>query len=94
MKNAQETPKDVNAVYEFVLMEPREFEEMLQAIQALCQHKCVVLNLTMMAPQKAQRALDFVTGGIYSISGHQHEIGENIFLFTPRYSGLQISLVQ
>jgi len=42
----------------------------------------VVLNLTMMDPDQAQRAVD-VAGGTYAMDGHQERIGESIFLFTP-----------
>ncbi len=65
------------------LMEPRSFDEMPQAIQALRERKTVILNLTMMDPDQAQRAVDFVAGGTYAIDGHQERIGESIFLFAP-----------
>ncbi len=71
------------AMSEVIVMEPRSFEEMPQAIQALRERKSVVLNLTMMDPDQAQRAVDFVAGGTYAIDGHQERIGESIFLFTP-----------
>ncbi len=79
----------VNGVSEVVVMEPRTFEEMPQAIQALRERKSVVLNLTIMDPDQAQRAVDFVAGGTYAIDGHQERIGESIFLFTP--SCVQVS---
>jgi cell division inhibitor SepF len=56
---------------------------MPQAIQALREQKTLVLNLTMMEPEQAQRAVDFVAGGTYAMDGHQERIGESIFLFTP-----------
>ncbi len=68
---------------EVVVMEPRSFEEMPQAIQALRERKTIVLNLTMMEPDQAQRAVDFVAGGTFAIDGHQERVGESIFLFTP-----------
>jgi len=68
---------------EVLVLEPRSFEEMPQTIQALRERKTVVLNLTMMDPDQAQRAVDFVAGGTYAIDGHQERIGESIFLFTP-----------
>lgn len=76
-------PRPANGVPEVVIMEPRSFEEMPQAIQALRERKSVVLNLNMMDPDQAQRAVDFVAGGTYAIDGHQERIGESIFLFTP-----------
>lgn len=76
-------PGAMNGTSEVVVMEPRSFEEMPQAIQALRERKSVVLNLTIMDPDQAQRAVDFVAGGTYAIDGHQERIGESIFLFTP-----------
>jgi cell division inhibitor SepF len=68
---------------EVLVMEPRAFEEMPQVIQALRERKSVVLNLSLMEPAQAQRAVDFVAGATYTIDGHQERVGENIFLFTP-----------
>ena len=65
------------------LMEPRNFDEMPQAIQALRERKTIILNLTMMDPDQAQRAVDFIAGGTFAIDGHQERIGESIFLFAP-----------
>ncbi len=72
-----------NSSSELSLMEPRSFDEMPQAIQALRERKTVILNLTMMDPEQAQRAVDFVAGGTYAIDGHQERVGESIFLFAP-----------
>lgn len=76
-------PGAANGISEVMVMEPRSFEEMPQAIQALRERKSVVLNLNIMDPDQAQRAVDFVAGGTYAIDGHQERIGESIFLFTP-----------
>ncbi len=71
------------SVAELCLMEPRSFDEMPRAIQALRERKAVILNLTMMEPDQAQRAVDFVAGGTFAIDGHQERVGESIFLFAP-----------
>jgi cell division inhibitor SepF len=83
MNNVIEMPGSASGVNEVVVMEPRSFEEMPQAIQALRERKTLVLNLTIMDPDQAQRAVDFVAGGTYAMDGHQERIGESIFLFTP-----------
>ena len=72
-----------NSSSEVSLMEPRSFDEMPQAIQALRERKTVILNLTMMDPDQAQSAVDFIAGGTYAIDGHQERVGESIFLFAP-----------
>ena len=71
------------SVAELCLMEPRSFDEMPRAIRALRERKAVILNLTMMEPDQAQRAVDFVAGGTFAIDGHQERVGESIFLFAP-----------
>ena len=76
-------------IAEVLVIEPRSFEEMPQVIQGLRERRSIVLNLTMMDPDEAQRAVDFVAGGTYAIDGHQERIGESIFLFTP--SCVQVS---
>ena len=83
MNNVIGMPGAMNGMSEVMVMEPRTFEEMPQAIQALRERKSVVLNLTIMDPDQAQRAVDFVAGGTYAMDGHQERIGESIFLFTP-----------
>lgn len=83
MSNVIGMPGAANGISEVMVMEPRSFEEMPQAIQALRERKSVVLNLNIMDPDQAQRAVDFVAGGTYAIDGHQERIGESIFLFTP-----------
>ena len=72
-----------NENYEVVVIEPHSFEEMSQVILALRERKSVVLNLNKMYPEEAQRTLDFVSGNICAIEGHQQRVGESIFLFTP-----------
>ena len=76
-------PGITNSIAEVVVIEPHTFDEMPQVIQTLRERKSVVLNLNVMEPEEAQRAVDFVAGGTYAIDGHQERIGESIFLFTP-----------
>ncbi|MBO9998910.1 MAG: cell division protein SepF [Cyanobacteria bacterium SID2] len=89
LNNVIGLPGATNGISEVVVMEPRSFEEMPQAIQALRERKSVVLNLTVMDPDQAQRAVDFIAGGTFALDGHQERIGESIFLFTP--SCVQVS---
>jgi cell division inhibitor SepF len=76
-------PGVANGLSEVVIIEPHSFEEMPQVIQTLRERRSVVLNLNVMDPEEAQRAVDFVAGGTYALDGHQERIGESIFLFAP-----------
>jgi cell division inhibitor SepF len=88
ISNVVGMPGIMNGVSEMVLIEPRSFEEMPQVIDALRHRKSVILNMTLIRQDEAQRAVDFVSGGTYAIDGHYERIGDNI-LFTP--SCVQVS---
>lgn len=76
-------PGITNGISEVVVIEPHTFEEMPQVIQALRERRSVILNLNVMNPEEAQRAVDFIAGGTFAMDGHQERVGESIFLFTP-----------
>ena len=75
---------------EVVMMQPRSFQEIPQAVNALRERKSVILDLTLMDAQQAQRSADYVAGGAYAIDGHQRHLGACVFLFTPSF--VQISV--
>ena len=77
MPGIARTPQEV------VVMEPRSFSEMPLAIQALRERKTIILNLRMMDPHEAQRAVDFVSGGTFATDGKQERVGDSIFIFAP-----------
>jgi cell division inhibitor SepF len=83
MNNVVGMPGIMHGVSEMILIEPRSFEEMPQVIDALRARKSVILNMTLIRQEEAQRSVDFVAGGTYAIDGHYERIGDNIFLFTP-----------
>jgi cell division inhibitor SepF len=83
VSNVVGMPGIMHGVAEMILIEPKSFEEMPQVIDALKQRKSVILNMTLIRSEEAQRSVDFVAGGTYAIDGHYERIGDNIFLFTP-----------
>jgi cell division inhibitor SepF len=76
-------PNRLGNVSEMIILQPRSFEEIPQAVSLLRERKSVILNMMLMDPDQAQRSVDFVAGGVFAIDGHQERLGENIFLFTP-----------
>lgn len=72
-----------NELSEVIFMKPRNFDEMPRAIQALRERRTIILNLTQMDAEEAQRAVDFVSGGNFATDGSQERLGEGIFLFAP-----------
>jgi len=83
MNNVVGMPNRANGISEVVVLQPRSFEEIPQAVRLLRERKSVILNMMLMDPDQAQRSVDFVAGGVFAIDGHQERLGENIFLFTP-----------
>ena len=73
-----------NGVPYIKIFEPREFDQVPQAIEAIREGESVIMNLTMMKPEQAQRAVDFVAGGTFYGRGFQERIGESIFLFASK----------
>jgi FtsZ-interacting cell division protein YlmF len=65
------------------LAEPRDFDEMPNTVKTIRDGTAVILNLTMMEPDQAQRAVDWVAGATFYADGHQERVGESIFLFSP-----------
>jgi cell division inhibitor SepF len=74
---------------EILMVEPRSFEEIPEVVSALKQRKSVILNVSLMDAESAQRSVDFVAGGAYAIDGRQERLAETVFLFTPSF--VQIS---
>ena len=83
MSKVVKFPTVAHQASEVSVVFPQAFEEMLQVIQSLRNRKVVLLNLSLMAPMLAQRAVDFVAGGTYSLQGEVTQIGPELFLFTP-----------
>jgi len=68
---------------EMVLMQPQSFDEMPDAVTALRERRSVILDLSMIDIDHAQRCADYVAGGTFAMDGHYRQIGHNVFLFTP-----------
>jgi cell division inhibitor SepF len=77
-------------VPEVVVIEPHDFSETLQAIQALRESKIVILKLSELEPSQVQRAVD-IAGGACAISCYTKWVGEQTFLFTP--NSVTVSIV-
>ncbi|MCM1983525.1 cell division protein SepF [Lyngbya confervoides] len=62
---------------------PKSFAETEAAVLALKSGEVLLCNLSHLGDEDAQRIADFVSGGTCAISGHQAQIGNGVFLFTP-----------
>lgn len=81
--NLIELPRTASKIPEIIIIEPLDSKDACSAIQALHQWKIVILKLSNLESNQAQRVVDFITGGTYAINGHTQLISEQTFLFTP-----------
>jgi cell division inhibitor SepF len=74
------SPIGISQIY---MMDAKHFDEMSDAVKALHEQKTVLLNLSMMEPDQAQRAVDFLSGATYALRGDLERVGDSIFIFAP-----------
>ena len=66
-----------------VVYTPKTYEDVQTLIDYLKRREPVVVDLSGINSDSAQRILDFMSGAIYGLSGSIHRINGNIFLLTP-----------
>jgi cell division inhibitor SepF len=69
--------------YTIAVLNPQTFDETAQAVDALKAGTVILLNFANLGAETAQRLADFAAGSTCAISGHQKQLGNNIYLFTP-----------
>ena len=72
-----------------VLFEPRTYEESEEVGRHLKERRAAVVNLHRLAPNFAQRTIDFLTGVVFALDGSIQKIGTNVILCTPRSIGIE-----
>lgn len=68
---------------EVVVITPRRFEDAQEAVLAVRDQKVVVLQASRLDPELAQRAIDFVAGGVSALDGQAERLDATTFLFAP-----------
>ena len=76
-------------VLEVCIITPKSFDDMPKILNQIAKRKSVIINLKLLSHEDSQRSIDFLSGGNFSMKGHQEKIEENIFFFTP--SSINIS---
>ena len=76
-------PQAANGSHTFSLICPHSIDEGMSAVLAVREQQTVVLDLSKMESNAAQRTADFVSGGVRALDGQQYRLGELVFLFTP-----------
>ena len=74
---------------EVIVVHPRNFEAVQEAVLALRDHATVLLNFSGLPPEQMQRAVDFMAGAAFALDGQQERLGERVFLFAPHFVQLR-----
>lgn len=69
---------------QLVLFEPRAYSETQEIASYLKQKKAAVVNLHRLQKEQSKRVIDFLSGVIFAIDGDIQQIGNKIFLCTPK----------
>ena len=68
---------------EVVLFRPERLEEMERAVYMLQSQATVVLDLSVLAPEQAQRFVDFVAGAVFALDGTVQRVSERVLVAVP-----------
>lgn len=66
-----------------VLVEPREYAEVLDIANNVKNRYAVIINLQNIDQRQGMRVIDFLTGTAHALGGEIRRIGDRIFLCTP-----------
>lgn len=72
-----------------ILTEPLVFADSKDIIDDIKRNKVVIINLSKLDLETADRLLDFISGGIYALGARLKTIGEDIYLCVP--NGVEVS---
>lgn len=67
-----------------MIIEPLEFEEVRTYIDHLRNKHPLIVRLTNLDVDEAQRIVDFMSGATYAVNGNMRKLGEKIFFFAPQ----------
>ena len=73
---------------QITILRTRRLSEAQNAVEAIRQRHCVLLQLEDAEPAEAQRIVDFVAGAISALDGQVERIGDATVLFSPAGVGV------
>lgn len=86
----QKRPKsmDASSYYnnnksDLAIFTPKSYDDVENAISLLKDDKSIIVYLTKLKPEDAQRVLDLLSGAIFALDGGIFEIQPDIFMLTP-----------
>ena len=71
------------ATSEIKILTPKKYSDALHVTNMLKDNTCMILNFENLDKMNTKRFMDFISGTIYSLSGHMAKLGDNLILITP-----------
>ena len=69
--------------HDVVVLMPEQLNDALEAVLAVREQRTVVLNLSRLTPELAQRAADLVSGGVHALDGQQQRVSDRVLVLAP-----------
>ncbi len=63
---------------------PKSFDDVAAIIDKLLLGEPVIVDVSAVSSQTAQRVMDLMSGAIYAIDGNMGELTKDVYVFTPR----------
>ena len=70
---------------EMVVLHPRDFEAVQEAVASLRDQATVLLNVSALPEHQLQRAVDLMAGTAFALDSQQVRLGEHVLLYAPHY---------
>jgi len=66
-----------------VVLQPEKFEDAKDVCDHLKNKKPIVVNLSSVQKELAQRIVDFLSGSVYGLDGNIQKVSNDIFIVAP-----------
>lgn len=83
-------PHAMDAVSRIVTLQPRSFNDSERVGEAFRNGSPVVVNLTEMDRDQAQRVIDFASGLVFGAHGTIQRVTDKVFLLTPQNVDIEV----
>ena len=87
LERAMQTPFGI-WLPQVTVLRCQQFEQASDAVEAVRERQCVVLQLEGMEPSESQRILDFVAGAVLALDGRMERVGDGTYLCAPAGVGV------
>lgn len=65
------------------IKKPEKFQDIMDIVDALKQRRIIVMNITEVEHNSAQRMIDYIGGACYALNAEFEEIEQSVYLVAP-----------